>query len=205
MENLLSVKPGSMKKITLFITFISVFVIHLHAQKINEELNSLLKIYDTTVVLNASLNINSFSNTLGQLKNDSLIYDNAINSIFLSNKNRTINLLNKIKKSIREFNSKQQDLFIYKIREWCEVYSILIYPFRTNDKITFEEIIYNVEKSRNIFMKYLDNKNQTWESLSTYQSNSIYYDFMNLILGMDQKQQVIYYSKFFQKYSELLK
>lgn len=193
-----------MNRILLVLSFVFL-VFSARSQNLKPELKALFKKYDTVMVVNGILNLDDFNTSFGILKKDRYVYDEPLNCVRFLKEDRIKYVLKKISVQIDKLNKVQWMKFIRQIREWCIIYNILVYPFEDNEQLIFDEVIYKIDSSNHLFEKYLKNSNQSWESLSSNQSNSVYYDLMNYLLSLNEKDKANYFSKYFHECSIILK
>lgn len=71
----------------------------------------------------------------------------------------------------------------------------LLNKIQEDKDIQMEEVFYENERTRRLFKKYLRLKEQSWESLSSWQSYELYIDFMNYAASLSLKNsQNLFYS-----------
>ncbi|WP_128572416.1 hypothetical protein [Chryseobacterium sp. P1-3] len=139
-------------------------------------------------------------------------------SISLINVSKII--LNIIKKNIQHNPcdlTKEIDAYIHdntyksctinnvkEIDKWCRIEAGLNeIPIQSDEGVTFEEIIYNMEIGKRFYAKYLKDKNQYYGSLDFQQSCSLYYDVVNYLYNLDSDDYKNFMQEYFDYYHKL--
>ncbi|MCX8533193.1 hypothetical protein OEA66_12605 [Chryseobacterium sp. KC 927] len=96
---------------------------------------------------------------------------------------------------------------IKEISRWCSIDAQLNeIPIQSDEGVTFEEIIYNMDIGKNFYSKYLKDKNQYYGSLDFQQSCALYYDVVSYLYDLDYtsyKNFMKKYLDYYQKHQEL--
>jgi hypothetical protein len=75
-------------------------------------------------------------------------------------------------------HSNQKQFVLNKMDIWLKNDSLLSVIQKKKD-VPIEEVLYKNYNTKSLFKKYLRQKDQTWESLTSWQSYELYIDFLN--------------------------
>ncbi|HYM94360.1 MAG TPA: hypothetical protein VET23_09500 [Chitinophagaceae bacterium] len=181
----------------IFLLFFFLIQIECFSQQSNN-LSSIVNKFDSISVFNSLVWLKDFEPIAPTFKIEDKI-DPTLNIIMYDSLTHSeINNVIKIAdKYIKRLSISQQNKIFRKITYWCSAEEILTSIANFDGDFSFPEIIFYLPETKNIINKYIsDTTLQSWESLSSYQINSLFHDVLNFIANLNELSQINFYNNY---------
>jgi hypothetical protein len=163
-----------------------------------KELSFIFKKFDTVSVVNCIIWDNDFKPLHLQSKIAHRI-DSSLNTVmFDSLPERELgNIIKTADNYIKGLSANKRNDILKKIIYWCNAEKFLTDLAYFDVNFSFREIIFYLPRTKKLFSKYInDPALQDWDSLSSFQSNSLFYDVLNYIITLSEFDQLEFYRKY---------
>jgi hypothetical protein len=163
-----------------------------------KNLSSIIKEFDTLSVLNSIIWLKDFKSLTPKLKIDEKI-DPSLNTIMFDSLSQSeISSAIKITdKYIKTLNAGQRNGVLKKITYWCMGEKILSDLAYFDGNFSFREVIFYLPQTKRLIARYIaDPELQDWNSLSSFQTNSLLYDVLNYVTALSEIDQLEFYKKY---------
>jgi hypothetical protein len=112
-------------------------------------------------------------------------YNSALNRLMFNNSGDRKRFEEIIVSEFNQLSQEEQTQILSISYSWCK-YSIITDSILLLNNAYLEEVLFNIPRAKPLFKKYIFSKKQTWESLSLWQVEDLFQNFMDYLYGLSE-------------------
>ena len=108
-------------------------------------------------------------------------------------------LMSSIETRLHDISEGERQRILDKLKMWLKNNTLLssILDDNLSEDVSFGQIISQIPETKPLLKSYLKNPKQYWGSLDENQSCRLFYDVNKYLIGIDQKERILFFKKYF--------